>query len=67
MVGEYCWDCWLGECDHVRIAHVRPVSVVDCRCCRLAHKLTDAQEKPLLSAASAAPEPDRLGPNGNKT
>jgi len=50
MIGEYCLDCWLGECEQVLFAHVAPVSLVDCPCCRLGHDWSSADVGPLALA-----------------
>lgn len=41
MVGDYCRACWLGECERVLLAHIAPVSLVDCPCCQHGHEWAD--------------------------
>jgi hypothetical protein len=47
MIGEFCLDCWLGECDRVRYARVPPASGIDCPCCQRRHDGTNAEVNPL--------------------
>ena len=49
MIGHFCLDCWLGECGQVLFAHLTPVTVADCACCRRRHDWTDAHDEPVLT------------------
>jgi len=57
MIGHYCLECWLGECQQVQIAHVAPFSVVDCHCCRLVHDWTNAEVDLFLAPTPAGVTP----------
>ena len=48
MTGEFCLDCWLGECIQVHYARIPPVSGIDCPCCRRRHDGTNAEVNPLI-------------------
>ena len=61
MIGHFCLNCWLGECGQVLFAHLTPVTVADCACCRRRHDWTDAHDEPVLTGivpADAALEAD---------
>ena len=54
MIGRFCLDCWLGDCEQVRLAHITPVSVVDCPCCRRGHDWTDELVGPVVASVTSS-------------